>query len=72
MESIVKYYRMDRQQIHFLKFILEAYEGLAVLTTVDKTSGLVSLRIAPGRVAEAGELLAALKERTLIEPAVIA
>jgi len=60
---------MDRRQIHFLRFLLEAYEGVAVLSTVDNGSGLVSLRIAPGRETEAAELLSALKDQIMIEPA---
>ena len=68
MESIQRHYRMDRRQIHFLKFLLEAYEGVAVLSTVDRAAGLVTLKIAPGREAEATELVADLKKRVRIEP----
>lgn len=59
---------MDRSQIHFLRFLLEAYEGAAVLSTLDKTAGLVTLMIAPGREAEVAELVTDLKERILMEP----
>lgn len=59
---------MDRGQIHFLRFLLEAYEGVAVLSTVDKAAGRVMLLIAPGRETEAAELVADLKERIMIEP----
>jgi len=59
---------MDRSQIHFLKFLLEAYEGAAVLSTVDKAAGLVTLLIAPGREGEVTALVADLKQRILIEP----
>jgi len=31
-------------RIHFLKFILEAYDGLAVLSTIDRHDGMVELR----------------------------
>jgi hypothetical protein len=59
---------MDRRQIHFLRFLLEAYEGVAVLSTVDNATGLVSLLIAPGRETEATELVSALKDRMMLEP----
>jgi hypothetical protein len=59
---------MDRHQIHFLRFLLEAYEGVAVLSTVDNAAGLVSFFIAPGREAEAGELVSILKDRMMLEP----
>ena len=59
---------MDRSQIHFLRFLLEAYEGVAVLTTLDRTAGLVALLIAPGREAEASRLVTQLREEIMIEP----
>ena len=68
MESIRRHYRMDRRQIHFLRFLLEAYEGVAVLSTADKAAGLVTFLIAPGREAEAEELVSDLKKRIMIEP----
>ncbi len=59
---------MDRSQIHFLRFLLEAYEGVAVLTTLDKRVGLVVLLIAPGREAEASRLMDQLSKEIMIEP----
>jgi hypothetical protein len=35
-------------EISFLRFVLEAYEGLAVLSTIDAGIGLVQISIAPG------------------------
>ena len=35
-------------QISFLRFVLEAYEGIAVLSTIDAGIGLVKISIAPG------------------------
>ena len=67
MESIQRHYRMDRSQIHFLRFLLEAYEGVAILSTLDPEKGLVALLIAPGRETEATELMADLSKRIMIE-----
>jgi hypothetical protein len=36
------------REIHFLRFILEAYEGLATVTTLQSQLGLVQVSIAPG------------------------
>ena len=58
---------MDRRQIHFLRFLLEAYEGVAVLTTLDQIAGLVVLLIAPGRETEASQLVDQLREEIMIE-----
>lgn len=46
--TVKRYYRVDRGQIHFLKFILEGYDGVAVLRTLDSQKGLVVLQIGPG------------------------
>lgn len=44
----VRNYLIDPYQIHYLRFIIEAYPGMAVVSTVDSKLGLVSLAIAPG------------------------
>jgi len=48
LETIKKHFRVDRKKISFLQFILEAYDGIANLTTIDSASGHVVLNIAPG------------------------
>jgi len=34
-------------RIHFLKFILEGYDNLAIMSTVDARQGLVEIRYPP-------------------------
>ncbi|MDJ0721487.1 MAG: DUF4911 domain-containing protein [Desulfobacterales bacterium] len=41
-------YRIDRRDISFLRYILEAYDGMAVVTTRDAAQGIVSVTVAPG------------------------
>jgi len=67
VETIKKYYRVDRRKISFLKFILEAYDGLAVLTTVDSKKGIVVINIAPGCEADVKMILQDLKQNVMIE-----
>ncbi len=67
VETIKKYYRVDRREISFLKFILEAYDGLAVLTTVDSEKGIVVVSIAPGCEADVEMILQDLKKNVMIE-----
>ncbi|MFH1625628.1 MAG: DUF4911 domain-containing protein [Pseudomonadota bacterium] len=47
MDTIQKYFKVERKNIAFLKFILEAYEGMAVMRTLDAQEGVVELMIAP-------------------------
>lgn len=67
MRSIEKYYRVHRRDIAFVKFIFEAYDGIAMLTTLDAKSGLVSLSIPPGCEPDTDEVLAELKKSVRIE-----
>ena len=68
METITQYYRVDRKQIAFLKFIFEAYDGIAVLTTIDSHAGKVAFRIAPGCETDVAMLIEELNKEILIEP----
>lgn len=48
MQTTRRCYQVDRRQISFVKFILEAYDNVAVVSTVDSRRGLVQICIAPG------------------------
>ena len=48
LETSRRCYRVARSRISFVKFILEAYDNVSVLSTVDSRHGLVQVRIAPG------------------------
>ncbi len=68
METSKRWYRVDRRRINFIKFIFEAYEGVAVVTTLKATTGLIRLAIAPGCEAFAQEIMGDLSRSILIEP----
>ena len=53
--------RIAPERIHFLKFILEGYDHLAIQSTVDNRLGLVELRYTPECEAEVLQLLDDLK-----------
>ena len=36
--------RIDPEQIYFLKFILEAYDNLTIMSTVDRIEGVMELK----------------------------
>jgi len=69
MQSKELYFRVDKQQIGYLRFILEGYEGLATLTTIDPATGKVLLRVPPGCESEVDTLLADLALEIYLEPA---
>ena len=52
------YYRIAPERFHYLKFILEGYDNLAVLSSISNRSGIVRLKCAPESLAELLRLLA--------------
>ncbi len=68
METIKRYYRIDRARIAYVRFILEAYDGIANMTTLDPQQGLVRMAISPGCIVDMDSLIFDLKRKVLIEP----
>jgi hypothetical protein len=54
----------------YLKFILEAYEGMNVMSTVDNTAGIIRIAIMPGFVEDMDQLLAELGRQVEMEAVV--
>jgi hypothetical protein len=67
LNSVTRYFRIDRREIGFFRFILEAYDGLALLRTLDPRTGLVALHIGPGCEADVMDLVADLGKSIRIE-----
>jgi hypothetical protein len=59
---------VDRRQISFLRFIFEAYDGVAVLTTENPRLGILSVHIAPGCEEVAEMIIDDLQAQIRIEP----
>ena len=68
LKTLKQHYRVDRREIAFLKFILEAYDGIAVLKTEDAIRGIITFHIAPGCEKQFAEILQDLKKDIMIEP----
>jgi hypothetical protein len=51
-DCIVRYFKVDRRDLVLLKFILEAYEGMSTLSTVEAQGAIVRLSIPSGFVAD--------------------
>jgi hypothetical protein len=47
-DGIVRYFKVDRRDLVLLKFILEAYEGMSTLSTVEPTGVIIRLSIPCG------------------------
>jgi len=65
--STSKYYRLEKKDIYFVKFILEAYDGIALMKTIDSKNGIVQFLIAPGCENEFNKLIIDLSKDVKIE-----
>ena len=66
-ETIKRYYRVDRRKIAYLRFIFEAYEGLAIIETLNPESGVIVFYIAPGCESDVDMILKDLKDDIMME-----
>jgi hypothetical protein len=62
-----KYFRLRRNDIAYFKFIIESYEGMAVVRTKDPGEAIVELMVAPGWEKDVEEVLEGLRREISIE-----
>ena len=60
MKSTLLELTITPSRIAWLKFVLESYEGLALLRTIDPVAGRVVLMIGPGAEEETAGLIRSL------------
>ena len=60
--SVTRYFQVERRELVFLKFVLEAYEGMSTLSTFDNKAGIVKLTIPVGFAADMANLIDALSQ----------
>jgi hypothetical protein len=61
METIKLSFQVERRDISYLRWIIESYDGMAVLKTVDPYKAIIELQISPGCKILVLELLDSLK-----------
>ena len=68
MQGIKQYYRVDKNKIGFLRFIIEAYDNLAIMTTLNAREGLVVMNISPSCEGTINALMLSLGHDFYVEP----
>ncbi len=63
---LTRYFAVNRSDIAYLRFIIESYEGLATLSTMDGKKGIVSLSSPRCFAGEVDRLVHALKSEIMI------
>jgi len=66
METTRWIFRVEQEAIHYLRTTIEAYDGMAVVRTVDPAEATIELSIAPGCEDLISRLLTALREKEQI------
>ena len=61
----VLYLRISPSKFHFLKFIIEAYDNIAILSSVDNREGIVVLRYSEGYKKELFALLGSIAPKLI-------
>lgn len=56
-----RYFQVERSQHAYLTFIMESYEGVCTVSTVDNAKGIVRILPSEGQEQDLEELLTALQ-----------
>jgi hypothetical protein len=67
MDTVSKYFRLHRKDIAYFKFIVESYEGMAVVRTQDPHEAVVELMVAPGWEKNVDQVIEGLRREIDIE-----
>jgi hypothetical protein len=67
MDTQSRFFRMNRKDIAYFKFIIESYEGMAVVRTKDPHEAIIELMVAPGWEKELEEVLEGVRKEIPIE-----
>ena len=62
MDTISLLIRIPPREIAYLSFVLESYEGVAAMRTVDPRRGIVEVMVSPSYEEEIGEILTDLAQ----------
>ena len=65
--TTTRHFRIERKAICFFRFILEGYDGIATLETIDPGAGRIAIHIAPGCEEMVEGIVADLAKEHLVE-----
>ena len=67
-DSIQWQIEVDKKDIAYIVSIFDGYENLAVVRTLDASSGLIELLVSPDYLEDTGKLIDALSKEIPIRP----
>ncbi len=60
-------YKIKRNKIAIVQFIIEGYEGMSTVTTIDPHAAIIQVSIMPDFLQEIINLMESLKDKYLLE-----
>ena len=67
MNTVETIYNVNKADIGFIKFLFEAYDGIAVISTVSREKDQIAIYTAPGCEDEVDGLISSLAETLKID-----
>lgn len=64
---IKKRFKIKRQNINIVQFIIEGYEGMATVTTIDPREAVIQVSIMPDYFQEISNIMENLKNKYPLE-----
>lgn len=64
---IMKWFKINKSDIVLVQFIIEGYEGLATVSTIDPKAAILQVLIMPDFIKDAECILNYLKDRFMME-----
>ena len=64
---IKKYFKLKRKDIAFVQFIIEGYEGMATVTTIDPHTAIIQISIIPDFISDMSAVIKDLKNKYKME-----
>ena len=61
METVRKSYSVDRAKISYIRWIMESYDGMAIVSTINPMDAVIEIKIAPGCETIIDELILSLR-----------
>ena len=64
---IKKYFKLKRKDIALVQFIIEGYEGIARVTTIDPQTAIIQISIIPDFISDVSAIIKDLKNKYKME-----
>jgi hypothetical protein len=57
-----KFLKLNRKDISYVQFLIESYEGVAAVTTIDENVAIIKLSIMPDSVSDVDKILDSIRK----------